>query len=300
VDLVTTTAGDLRRARSAASGRRLLAATIVLLLLVTGGGPVVAEAPAATETCAVSAGAGAQPAGAVAGGDADVALPLLAGGTETYAASFRILFALLVLAVLLESGLAVIFNWRVYQTFVGGGVKTPVTVACAVLLASVFHLDLVTDLVNLYTPEGFPKGPVGTFLTALVLAGGSSGVNKVLVALGFRKAPPPEEARPKPARTEGWLSVRYVGTHAGPVTVLIGEPPNPQAVAEISSRRARGRFAQLVLRDGSRFPSGGGYSYDAGKPCRVELRDRAGQPIPNAVWGPYPVAPGAVIDIEFV
>lgn len=100
--------------------------------------------------------------------------------------SFKILVQLFVLAVLLEQALSVIFNWRAFlQNFDARGAKTIVAVAVARFVVGAFQLDLVKDIVHVYAVKPPSSGVATTLLTALILAGGSSGVNNVLVSLGW-------------------------------------------------------------------------------------------------------------------
>src|SRR5438034_633021 len=81
------------------------------------------------------------------------------------------LFVLLVVALLLESGLAVVFNWRPFVVYFDGrGVKTVVSVVFAYLFISNFSLDIVTRLVNVYSQRNppFDIQRAGLFLTSLI------------------------------------------------------------------------------------------------------------------------------------
>jgi hypothetical protein len=161
------------------------------------------------------------------GTDHTVLVSVTAGGEpptltspEIYAQSFKALFVLFIIAIILESGLAVIFNWRPFiQLFDARGVKTIVSFLFAWLFVSAFDLDIVTNLVNVYSQKSYLINFPGTFVTALVLAGGSSGVNNLLVALGFRSVKTADQAAPKLPPTEAWISVRLIRAAAvGPVT----------------------------------------------------------------------------------
>jgi hypothetical protein len=112
--------------------------------------------------------------------------PILANG-DLFTSSFKALFVLFILAVILESGLAIIFNWKLFFTIFDTRATKPLV---AIVVASVFvfayKLDITTTLVNIYTGTTYPLNVGRQLLTALVIAGGSSGVNRMLQALGLR------------------------------------------------------------------------------------------------------------------
>ena len=236
-------------------------------------------------------------------------LTVVPGDGAIYQQAFKSLFVLFVLALLLESGLAVLFRWRPFLVYLDGrGVKTVVNVASALLFVSTFDMDIVTDLVNVYSQRvtPFPHGIQGYVTTALIVAGGSAAVNNILVALGFRSVLTPGEVAPKPPRTEGWISVTLLRKQAiGPVDVLIGAPPvAPATQSPIAGTITGGtrfsKFVRLFVRDASRFPMSGGYAVPAGTLCQVQLKgvDATGNPVASRVWGPETIAPGAIVDLE--
>lgn len=63
----------------------------------------------------------------------------------------------------------------------------------------------------------------GLVLTALILAGGSNGINSILVALGVRQVITPQTI-PKPPATKAWIAVRAIRDPAdkGDIDVMIG------------------------------------------------------------------------------
>ena len=238
-----------------------------------------------------------------------VDLTVVPGDGAIYQQAFKSLFVLFVLALLLESGLAVLFRWRPFLVYLDGrGVKTVVNVAFALLFVATFDMDIVTDLVNVYSQRvtPFPHGVQGYVTTALIVAGGSAAVNNILVALGFRSVLTPAQMAPKPPRTEGWISVTLLRkTAVGPVDVLIGAPPvAPVTRAPIAGTITGGtrfsKFVRLFVRDASRFPMSGGYAVPAGTLCQVQLKgiDATGNQVVSQVWGPETIAPGAIVDLE--
>jgi hypothetical protein len=221
-----------------------------------------------------------------------------------YTQSFKALFVLFIIATILESGLAVIFNWRPFiQLFDARGVKTIVAVLFALFFVYMFGLDIVTRLVNVYSETDYPVNFPGTLITALVLAGGSSGVNNLLVALGFRSVKTSEQITPKPPPTEAWISVRLIRVDAeGPVTVLIGPHDAALPVAgTISGSSSTSALRRFFLRDYGRFPTAGGFAVTPGAQAydvRLEGVDKKGGTKVSSTWGPYPLAAGAIVDIE--
>jgi hypothetical protein len=140
--------------------------------------------------------------------------------SQHYGASFKVLFGLFVLAVILESGLAVIFNWRPFlQVFDARGVKTIVSLLFALLIVWKFDLDIATQLINVLWDSRYEQSGVGMFVSALVLAGGSSGVNTLLVALGFRSLKSVESTTPNlPRRKPGSPSSCNAAWRSAPCT----------------------------------------------------------------------------------
>jgi len=227
-----------------------------------------------------------------------------AGSEKVYAEAFKALFVLFVVALLLESGLAVLFNWRPFLvTFDGRGTKTVISVFVAYVFVEHFNLDIVTRLVNVYSEASppFESRSVGRVLTALVIAGGSAAVNNLLVALGFRSVRTAEQVTPKPPLTDGWISVTLDRKKAkGPVAVLIGDPTaGPPVAGTIRGGAPPWKLLRLFLRDRSRFPTSGGFAVPAGTNCQVELHgnDADGKAVPPTTWGPKKIAAGGIIDL---
>ena len=238
-----------------------------------------------------------------------VDVTVVPGDGAVYQQAFKSLFVLFVLALLLESGLAVLFRWRPFLVYFDGrGVKTVVSVGFALLFVWSFDMDIVTDLVNVYSQRvtPFQHGIEGFVITALIVAGGSAAVNNILVALGFRSVVTHADIAPKPPRTEGWISVTLLRKDAiGPVDVMIGPPPvapvaRSPIAGTITGGSRRTNFVRLFLRDGSRFPTSGGHAVLVGSVCQVQLRgiDKNGKEVLSRVWGPETIAPGAIIDLE--
>jgi hypothetical protein len=224
-----------------------------------------------------------------------------ASESAIYSQSFKALFALFVLATILESGLAVIFNWRPFvQLFDARGMKTIVSVAFALFFVTLFDFDILTRLVDLYSDAKQTSSVPGRFITALVLAGGSAGVNNLLVALGFRSVKTAEQTTPKPAATEAWVAIRLIRDKAvGPVFVLIGtQGVTPAVAGTISGSSRDSSILRYFVRDYGRFPASGGHSVAPLQSylIRLEGTDKSGTRL-TTTWGPYALAPGAIVDI---
>jgi hypothetical protein len=217
--------------------------------------------------------------------------------------AFKILALMFVLAVLLEQALSVLFNWRVFlQYFNAGGVKTVVSVLVAWLILEAFKLDLMADLINLYSSTKVASGAATKLLTAFILAGGSSGVNNLLVALGFRSMRSAEQLAPKPPHDKAWLAVRVQRKAAvGEIMVSIGpDGAVPPPVVGMITGTSRNRLLRSFMVDHGCFPIAGGHSLtpEAGKSYVVQLEGKAKDgPKLTAQWGPHPIAAGAVLDI---
>jgi len=113
-----------------------------------------------------------------------------------------------VLALLLESAFALLFNWRLFlEFFAGKAWRTPIMFVGALLVVEAFNLGPHARLFDAYNPASGGARSAGSWftaiLTAMVLAGGSAGVNRILVALGFRTQVRPETVEPKLGRDRG-------------------------------------------------------------------------------------------------
>jgi len=253
---------------------------------------------------AQDAGGGAAPAAEAPPADAWIT----AGDWQFYNTSFRGLVILFVLAILIESALAVIFNWRLFlQLFYGRGVKTLVMIVVSALVVWAFNVDVIDTMMAAYgiKPEDGGQGAVAFWLTALILAGGSAGVYRILVALGYRQPRTPEEAVEKPPKGKAWIAVRTERKAAvGPIEVRIRElgdatdkSPLPLA-GTIGNGGFWRRVAAVFILDRTRFPPAGGYDVRPGKEYRIEVtgRNAAGEGISASMNDTYTFADGAIID----
>ena len=218
------------------------------------------------------------------------------------AASVNALVELFVLAVILESALAVLFNWRPFViAFDGRGIKTLVAVVFSGLLVWRFQLDIVGMLIKAYNPQ-VAAGPhiVSGAVTALMLAGGSAGVYNVLVKLGIR-SPRTDAAPPQPDETKAWLRVGLKRKDAsGPVNVEVDQGGGYQTAGVIYGSYRPPGFFSVFVREKGVFPSTGGYTVAAGKAVKVKLTGVKddGSALPDSrEWGPKTLSPRAIVDL---
>lgn len=181
------------------------------------------------------------------------------------------LTGLFVVATIMESALALIFQWRLYREFFDGrAVKTVVMVAVGFAVVTQFNYDIFDRIVRLAGGDGGDPA-LSKFLSALVLAGGSAAVFELFKALGLRAPVDPDQDKPKPPSDRAWVSVRIIRKEAiGDIKVHIVEfdPPVP-AVGLLPTQLAgvighqRTVFARLkgvFFADPLRLPPYGGLS----------------------------------------
>lgn len=286
---------------------------VLCVVAALGFGAAHAQAPAqapplqdgtVTFSTPAAAPAAAPDTGVLAGGAQDRAEAADLSALE-YETIFRILFGVLAIAVVLESALAVLFGWRVFQNhFSSRGLRTPVAVIVGWLVAHGLKFDVVASLYQaLYGGQGevSPLGGLGVFITGLVLAGGSAGVNNILKALGFRRIGPAEGAAPRPAATEAWFSVALQRKDAvGPVQVLLLTDAGPAVlVGMISGKTAPPPWASDFVSNKMRFPPVAGHVLAPGTTYTLRLAgtDKAGAPVQKD-WGPFTPGAGAIIDVS--
>lgn len=241
----------------------------------------------------------------------DVRDSMAAFGSEAiYNESFKAVFILFILAVLVESGLQLIFRWRPYlRIFDTSSANAIIAFAFSLALVLEFNLDVVTNLFNVYTQPDKPEETTlpGFVLTALIIAGGSAGVNRILRTFGFRPMQPPAEIAGPEKENEAWISVTLTRKDAvGPVNVLCGqvtqEQPKPAVIGTISGDGAMNWLLSLFFRNKTRFPQSGGYSVAPGNDYQIYLEGVNSNKetiTSEPKWGPHPVGNKAVIDLQF-
>jgi hypothetical protein len=215
--------------------------------------------------------------------------------------SAKVLLKLFVLAVILESALAILFNWRPFiATFDGRATKPLIALIVAFALVKSLNLDVVGSLVRTYTGYQGAAGDgwLTSLLTAMVIAGGSAGVNRMLRSLGYRSIDV-EETKPKPPPTKAWVAA-HRGRIAltGPLDVLVAKGEDGWKLAGSITGLGRLRSIGWLLRDRSSFPTAGGLAVDPDQDLRVALV-RQGQTVPDEanIWGPRKLMAGAIVDI---
>jgi hypothetical protein len=232
----------------------------------------------------------------------------LINNSQLYSASMAALTMLFVIAVLLENAFAVIFNWRVFLTYFSlRGVKTIIMVASSLLIVWSFGIDVMANLIAVYqSSPGTPVKPASNaftlFITALILAGGSAGINRIMVALGFR-TDRQEEIAPKPPANRAWISVRVNRKQAtSEVFVKIREigpvdAGSPSPIAGVVAFK-RPSLAGLLFPDVKRFPENGGYTLSSNVvyAISVESKDNEGADIKAMDGEKHVFAAGAIVD----
>ncbi len=109
--------------------------------------------------------------------------------TFNYSRVAGVLGIILVLATVLEIGLATIFSWKYFQdNLEGKGLRTPIAVATSIFFVWYYKLDVISDLLSSFTDNAasFGKTVPGYIVTSFIVAGGSGTVNKLFAALGLR------------------------------------------------------------------------------------------------------------------
>jgi len=155
------------------------------------------------------------------------------------------------------------------------GVKTIIMIVVSWLIVNTFGIDVMASLIAAYkSPATGPpvdpatiSGPASRFITALILAGGSAGVNRIMVALGFRSVRTQEEVIPRPPVNTAWVAVRLKRNRAvGDVFVKIqtigpaaGNPNAPAPIAGVI-RQKRSQLSGLLFSQVDRFPPNGGHT----------------------------------------
>ncbi|MGE8186027.1 hypothetical protein [Pseudomonas sp. NPDC086278] len=227
--------------------------------------------------------------------------PLSVGDFSTSASTLLKLF---VLAALLESAMAIVFNWRPFlMLFDGRGMKTPCMLLMALLMVYWLNVDVVQTLAAQYKfPAMDPQDKwFADLLTAMVIAGGSAGVNKLLVALGYRTVLKVDDIKPRPAPTTAWISVAWVKdkSRQGIDTVNV-EITNGSAFAVVgllNHSSSRNPLMRLFVRDFGRFPHSGGWEVPVNVPLSICLVAANDPTKTSAPWSGT-LSPGAMVDIE--
>lgn len=242
-----------------------------------------------------------------------VVIAVLAAGTAhaqnlsggVYSESAKGLFALFAIALVLESALHLVFSWRPFiATLDGQAVKPLVSFAVALVVVWTSGLDIVADLIKSYLTappgDGFP----GRVLTAMVLAGGSSGVNRLMQSLGIRPTSA-QQSPPAPVvpSNVAWLSVVvHRGDAKGSVTVLVAQTdasaPDPTefVLGILPAGPDPWPLLRFFIRRRDRAPPENGHRLVPGT-YAVRLVDNTGIKS-AATWGPFGIAAGTMVDVD--
>lgn len=220
----------------------------------------------------------------------------LLGKAEIISKSFTALMILFVLAVLLENAMEILFNWRVFLTYFSlRGVRTPIMIVFAWIVISLFDIDIVEALMNAYSIDKSDKSSWATSLiTALIIAGGSSGVNNVMHALGFRSDKRVKEIEAQPKKSQAWIAFRQKNeSPCRPIPVRIQQlalseeeektfKKEKELVAIAGSiNQFRPTLKELLIRNRDRFPPNGGYEVTPGKVYQISVE---GQDAKGNIW----------------
>ncbi|MDQ6999036.1 MAG: hypothetical protein Q9M17_10020 [Mariprofundus sp.] len=103
---------------------------------------------------------------------------------------YDVLLPYLVLAVVFEVALSPLFSWRIFLLHCEGkGYKTPITIFFAYVTFSAAGLDVFGELLDALGRPYVPSESQwwGQFLTAFLIAGGSSGIYQIFAKLGIRR-----------------------------------------------------------------------------------------------------------------
>ncbi|WP_131860354.1 hypothetical protein [Bosea sp. BK604] len=210
---------------------------------------------------------------------------------------------LLVVATLLECALAIIFQWRIFRIlFAEKAVKVPLAVLAALIIVNTVSYDPFYAILKDAQATQAAQGNWVTYLmSALVLAGGTAGVNRLFQAMGFR-AVASEVPAPAPRNDgEAWISVsvkRQDLTSREAVQVLVEQLPNEQhagaALAAVIDPRSPRRLAwEALLARPNRYPPNGGHVVSSNQPYVISVKLETGNSI---VLHRGSFAPRAVVD----
>jgi hypothetical protein len=176
-------------------------------------------------------------------------------------------------------------------------------IAISFLVVHKFHIDVMATLIASYQsplaanvaidPKTIHSEGVSQFITALILAGGSAGINRIMTALGFRSQNREDEVAPRPPADKAWIAVRVNRkSTSSEIFVKIREigPADANSPTPIAGVVGLGLtpLSDLFLRNANRFPQNGGYAV-------APNVDAAGNEV-KALDGQYVFAAGAIVD----
>jgi hypothetical protein len=183
--------------------------------------------------------------------------------------------------------------------------------AVGLLIVKMFNYDLfartMVEVGALQLPQNVtdPDG-AGNWLTqlisAMIIAGGSSGINTLFQTLGLRSVLPDEPARPQLNATEAWISVLVNGAPPSDAFHIAIKPlaaaSGPELAGSVEVKSFWQRLISAFRSYSNRFPNYGGWSLTAGQSYRIEIIDtRVTNAQPKLIFeGSF--APRAIIDFQ--
>ena len=188
------------------------------------------------------------------------------------------LVALAVVVLVIESALTTIFQWRVYRMlFNNRSMKTVVMVAVGLIVVLGFQYDIFAKIIALAIPGTSPEtwsGKVSIALSALIIAGGSAGVNTIFQRIGIRSPLADEPQRPMLNDDQAWFSLRVRrSARLGPVKISIRElpedPQTPLLAGTVEDRNFIDRLKEAFFANSMRFPAYGGRTVKVGKTYEI-------------------------------
>lgn len=209
------------------------------------------------------------------------------------------LFLLLLVVTLMESAMTTIFQWRLYRLlFNARAMKTVLMVLVGWSIVRLFDYDvfarilavagLGTGVKSEKTLE-FVSSTYSTGLSALIMAGGTSGINTLFRSFGFRPQPQEEPVLEPPKQDEAWVSVTIRQVRAvGPVEVLFREKPadpaDPQrAVVGVTDGRSLfRRIYETLIAVPGRIPNYGGRKVTTDKLYEISVKGMRRAVVNNA------------------
>ena len=110
---------------------------------------------------------------------------------DPYFALFNELTKVLILAVLVEVGLNPLFRWKWFLSLLENkGAKVPIALIVSFLLVKQFEIDLPASVLAAFETENDTPEVgsfVGILVSTLILAGGTTSVNGIFAAFGWRR-----------------------------------------------------------------------------------------------------------------
>lgn len=157
--------------------------------------------------------------------------------TGVYQPIIKLLSMIFILAVLIEVALSVLFRWRVFLRYTEGrGWKVPIAFVVSFAIVVTHGIDLPGDVVAAFSAAAADGGKVvapsdaaaadgkevGYLISALIIAGGSSSVNSIFEALGWRNPVAQQKKSEKERqKTQGRLWVQVTRPAGGS---SVGQP----------------------------------------------------------------------------